>query len=272
MRCEGWVFVIATICLAAAPARAGFIVTYNSPSVQTADPTALCANDIAHICSIGTENFDARSTGTNQTFTTAFPIVSIAGNSYAISGTYTGVEINQADQYGGAGGSGKYAVTFTTAGYTLALSTTNPNGVNYFGFWLSALDKGNMLYFYNGGALVYTFTPTDMLNLVGTCPNSSGFCGNPNSDHLHANNGQPYAFLNFFDIGSTFTRIVFSENPLSGGYESDNQTVGYATALSGTVLTTAEPVSAAVLLAGLAGLGMMRRRRSAADGCAPITG
>ena len=42
-----------------------------------------------------------------------------------MSGAYSGVQINTADQYGGAGGTGKYAVTFSSAGYTLMLSSTN---------------------------------------------------------------------------------------------------------------------------------------------------
>ena len=66
-------------------------------------------------------------------------------NSDRQPGTYSSTTtILPADQYGGAGGTGNYPVTFTTAGYSVTLSavdTTNANApvpITYFGYWLSA--------------------------------------------------------------------------------------------------------------------------------------
>jgi hypothetical protein len=98
----------------------------------------------------------------------------------------------------------------------------------------------------------------------------SEYYGNP--DQAYGNAGQPYIFLNFFDTEGSFSKIVFTEFPAVGGYESDNQTVGhYLTMGSGTVIplvnsvvSTPEPASWAMMLIGFAGLGFAshRTRRS----------
>ncbi len=179
-------------------------------------------------------------------------------NGSGYSGTYTGgVQWSGADQYGGAGGTGTYAETFT--GYTL---TINPS-VNYFGLWFSALDAGNQLSFYRGSSLIYSFTPTDFLNLVGSCP-GTGFCGNPNTNFKGANNTQQYAYLNFYDPANTFDRIVFSQTG-GGGFESDNHGVAVLnSAPGGTLIGSPEPASfgTALLAAGLLVAGKWGRRRS----------
>ena len=64
-----------------------------------------------------------------------------------------GVQINPADVYGGAGGAGNYAVAFGNTPYTLTLTADpikDPQGINYFGYWLSALDAGNQVAFLQG--------------------------------------------------------------------------------------------------------------------------
>lgn len=148
-----------------------------------------------------------------------------------------------------------YAVTFNTSGYSLDLSTTDKRGINYFGYWLSALDPGNIIQFYRSGALVYTFTPANVIKAIGT---ASAYFGNPNMPFAGSNNSQAYAFINVFDKGSAFDHIVFSENPQVGGYESDNHTVGFSTKAGGN--SVPEPAGIAVLGFGLIGMARLRRR------------
>jgi hypothetical protein len=172
-------------------------------------------------------------------------------NGGSITGTYTGdVVIKNANQYGGAGGTGQYIAPPNGGSYTLTLSTP----VNYFGLWFSALDRGNELAFYENNTLLYSFSPTDYAHLVGACP--TVYCGNPNSDFYKQDSPQQYAYLNFYDTNASFNKIVFSENPAAGEFESDNQTVGIVSSTpQGTVLTaTPEPSTWALGLTGLTGL------------------
>lgn len=221
-----------------------FNVTYENAGVQ---------NSTADFSSVGVETFDLRGLGGGQSFATDF------GTGGVISGTYTGVDILSADQYGGAGGSGNYASTFSTAGYSLNLTTSDPAGINYFGFWLSALDSGNTLTFSKAGTTLFTFDPTNVLNLVGSKP---AFFGNPNAPFTGNNGGQPYVFLNFYNTNGTFDKVTFSENPTVGGYESDNHTVGFFTKQGGTpVPGVPEPATWGMMIAGFGLVGMAMRRR-----------
>jgi hypothetical protein len=230
------------------------VATYEPAGVQLPGTGALCAG--TSICVVGTQNFDSSSGGS---ITTDF------GTSNRIVGTYTGgLRVNNADQYGGAGGGGKYLVAFQSTGpYTLSLTTSGGiPGVNYFGLWFSALDDGNLLQFYRDNTLLYSFTPTDFINLVGSCPSSSGFCGNPNSNRLGQNSSQQYAYLNFYDPTNFFNKIVFSEPNGGGGFESDNHSVAYMNpvVVSGTVINTPEANTFGTGLLGVFLLGCANRR------------
>ena len=252
------VFVAGLATAAAASAVVPFDVRYESeaPGIQ---------NTTATFSVGGVETFDSLPTGNGQSFTTDF------GTSGAITGSYSSVQINGADQYGGAGGTGQYAVTFTTSGYSLDLASTIPGGVNYFGYWLSALDRGNQVTFYSKGQLLFTFDPSDVIAAVNSHADAADYYGNPNSPY-RVNGGEPYVFLDFFDDKGSFDKVVFAENPQSGGYESDNHTVGhFLTKGTGTDVPLSpgsfpgavpEPASWAMMLAGfgLVGIGARRRR------------
>jgi hypothetical protein len=199
-----------------------------------------------------------------------FPVLTTVGSpTGTISGAYSGsIDINQSDEYGGAGGIGHYA-SVSDGSYTLKLTTSSGlSGVNYFGLWFSALDAGNDLKFYEKNALgtetiLYDFTPALFQSLVGSCSSSSNaFCGNPSGTYKGDDATEQFAFLNFFDLTGYFDEIVFTEST-NAGFESDNQTVGYIDPITvnGTAIGAApEPGSFALLLTGILVLIGFRRR------------
>ena len=79
--------------------------------------------------------------------------------------------------------------------------------------------------FFQNSTQLFTFDATVLRNFVNAQPNASAYRCNPNAP-ANRNCGEPYAFLNFYAHGGTsFDRIVF-DHVTSGGYESDNHTVG----------------------------------------------
>jgi hypothetical protein len=235
----------AIAALVSAPAMAGVTITYEGPGVQ---------NTTATFDFVGVETFESRSTGSGQTFGSSF------GGS-EISGTYSNVRIDAVNVYGSAGGVGNHAVTFTDEGYSLSLSTARPEGINYFGYWLSALDRGNKLDFYKAGELVYSFTPSAVSAAIGPCPDAgNGYCGNPNFDPKPVGHEQ-FAFVNiYFEDGLTIDQVLFYESPEVGGYESDNHTVGYFIDKGGSGVP--EPATWAMLITGFGLVGFAARRRN----------
>jgi hypothetical protein len=201
----------------------------------------------------GIETFDSRPLGIGS-FSTDF-------GSSPITGSYTGVNILTADQYGGAGNAGQYAVTGLSgvSSYSIDFTQTGAKGINYFGYWLSALDSGNTVEFFNGATSLGTFNPADVLSFVG---GNSAYFGNP---YNGANGGQPYVFVDFYLNSGTFDRIQFGETLAAAGYESDNHTVGWFKSMGdGTVISgVPEPSTWAMLLLGFGGIGAMMRRRNA---------
>jgi hypothetical protein len=241
---------LAALLAASTLARADtFMLNYEAPGLQTTTAT---------FSVVGVETFDEQPVGINAAgFTTDF------GTQGAITGVYSGpagVEIRAATEYGGAGGTGNYIVAYGSDPYTLTLSsnpTLDPEGINYFGFWLSALDAGNIVTFYRSGVELYQVTPADVSAITALNPS---YYGNPNPAFLGQNPTQPYVFINFYDTNGTFNQITFTEDPAVGGYESDNHTVGFYTEVGG-VGGVPEPPTWAMLIVGFGGLGIAGWRR-----------
>lgn len=246
----------ATALLLSAPASAAITFNYELPGVQ---------NTTATFDYSGVETFDTRELGSGKNFETDF---GTTGKPIVITGVYSNVDIREADQYGGAGGNTRYAEVDGEP-YSLKLSAVDGDGeavpLTYFGYWLSALDRGNQLKFLKNGVEVASITPENVLGTTKSCPNFEGsynpYCGNPNDPlATRRNKGEPYAFINvYFSDGHSFDEILFSEVPDVGDYESDNHTVGYFISKGGVV---PEPATWAMMIAGFGLVGMAARRRS----------
>lgn len=154
-----------------------------------------------------------------------------------------------AEQYGGAGGTGKYFdVDTNRSGNGQKVSTLNlATPQSYFGFWWSAGDSSNVLTFLSQGQVVYSMTTADVVNYIAKLPNKTSYYGNPNSTFKNQDSGEPFAFINFYDVGGTFDQVQFT-NIGGTGFESDNHTVatGY-NSINGNIVTTAVPESSSLL-------------------------
>ncbi|MBU1376557.1 MAG: PEPxxWA-CTERM sorting domain-containing protein [Alphaproteobacteria bacterium] len=229
MKLQTLAAVAAFATLFASTASAAVTVTYGAPGQQnTTVPLAIS----------GVETFDARSGGD---FTTDF------GTGGVITGSYSSPSILAADQYGGAGGTGAYAMTWSS--YQLDLTTTQPGGVNYLGLWLSAVDAGNTIQLFNGSTQLFTLTGTDVMNALA---DDWHYKGNPTDAFKDQDYGEKFVFVNLAST-TAFDRVVFSAS--GGGLETDNHTVGYAAA------PVPEPTTWIMMIVGFGGVGGMLRAR-----------
>lgn len=236
--------VAASLAFLATPASAAsFLVTYEAAGVT---------NSTAGFDYFGIETFDGKIGQTH--FTSTF-----LHEGVQIDLEYKDVVVIPADQFGGAGGSdyGVVGLNSPNRSYTIDITTTVDgvagNGVNYFGYWLSALDGENYVSFWKEGVKVFEYAPTDVLALLAGQPD---YWGHPTTGQ---NPGEPYVFLNFFYDGGTFDRVVFTQGPGTAGYESDNHTLGFYNRTSGTPVP--EPAAIGLIGVGLLGVAALRRRR-----------
>jgi hypothetical protein len=175
-----------------------FTITIGPPGAQT---SSVASNGVV-------ETFDELTPGAPTNF--AFDSV----------GIYNQGNINRANVFGGAGGTGNFLTANNT---TLMLDAPQ----RYFGMWWSAGDPRNVLQFYSGNALLQTFTTKDVINYINNLPAAERamYYGNPNANFKGGDGGEPFAFINFFadpdNESVTFNKIVFS----GSGFESDNHTI-----------------------------------------------
>lgn len=213
----------------AMPAAAAVNVTLEAPGAVNTTRTDL---------NYGVETFDSWAPGVYTSIATDF-------NGSDWNGTYSGSKIMVSDQWGGADGSNYVVALDKGSIYTLDLDKS----ANYFGFWLSALSPGNTLAFYDGGNLVQSYDYTSLSAIVAAT--GLDYKGKPGTGQTPT---EDFAFMNFdFTGGDSYNKIVFSQTA-SGGFESDNHTVGSL---------VPEPATWAMMIAGFGLVGsLVRRRRS----------
>lgn len=228
--------VILSAAIVSRPATAAsFQVTVEDPGVMNAK--------LSLLKDAYTQNFDGQASGFNQN---GFKWIA---NGQTI-GQYSNVLIINADQYGGADGTGKYfdvdqarsgkaKQTFST------LKLTTPQ--KYFGFWWSAGDSNNVLQFLSKGETVYKMTTKDVVDMIGKLSNKQAYYGNPNSQFKGKDGNEAFAFINFYNTDGTFDEIKFT-NIGGTGFESDNHTIA-------ANYTRAVPESSFVL--GIASIGFV---------------
>ena len=204
--------VVATLIASASTAQASVVFTLSPPGAQSS-PFASNPGSI-------TETFDSLPTG----------ILASPGSFTIGSYTASSTDIADANAYGGAGGTGKFA--FVKPG-PLAISV-QPS--KYVGFWLSALSTVNTVNIYGtGNTLLATFTASSIASLIGTpsSPNQvlaidgatysgADYYGNPNyNPKLDPTEAFVYVNLQLSDPNVDFVGLDFS----GGNFEFDNITI-----------------------------------------------
>jgi hypothetical protein len=215
-------------------------------------------------------SFQADGSYLTETFDS---LASLAASGTLAVGNYTAsgpMKVVAASKYGGAGGTGKYAVTDSNGELSVALGTPS----KYIGLWFTCSNPGNYIDVYSGANLLATFDTQSLDDIVGlkASPNSvlasdgnyySGdlWYGNPNPGLNDSDVGRfVYAYVNMglSDPNATFDRIV-----MRGAYfEFDNLT----TSSSSFVSVVPEPAGCATLAGVLMlGFSMSRRRAIGSD-------
>lgn len=220
-----------TLALAGAAQATTVVKTFEAPTVQ--NTTVLFQH-------VGVETFNNRGTGV-KSFANDF------GTGGQLVASFQNIPIRGADLWGGSGGAGLYPALFSPQVATISFN----RGVDYVGFWLSALSGGHSIKVYDGANVVAQYTSS---NLFTGLPNDPAYFGNPTPNFSGQAGHERFAFVNLTAQGGTFDRIVFSQTS-GGGLEFDNFTVG-ANAVP-------EPGTWAMMILGFGAMGAVLRRRRA---------
>jgi hypothetical protein len=135
----------------------------------------------------------------------------------SVIGTYSmGARIVSPNAFGGANQSNYAATGNQSNTTTYSLSFAAPQ--SFFGLYWQAADVLNQIQFFNGANLVASFQSGEVFNGLG-----AAYFGNPNTGQ---NTGERYAYINFIATNaSAFDRIVFNNNGLVTGFETDNHSI-----------------------------------------------
>jgi hypothetical protein len=259
---------------------AAIVVTLSDPGQEYPDFSALCQANAT--CVYGTETFSGLSAtvpvgqilGAGQSFVSSFTTgTNNLGGGYGITGTYTGALLNQGgNQYGGSFNTGtgtlnSYPDASGTSAYSLNLAPSGVPGINYFGVWITAMDATNKLVLHLSDGSTYSFVSSNLKSYINQASNKDAYYGNPNPVASGVNgmdDGEPFAYVNFFDTDSFITGVDFT-NTSSSGFESSNDAAGYYNPLNlnvGTLIASDSPIpeasSVTLLAAGLSMPGLYR--------------
>lgn len=161
-----------------------------------------------------TENFDGIATGT---YGNSQSLVISNFGTFARTGSNTGniLIISTFNQFGGAGGAGRYLQALDT---TLTFNTTQ----RYIGFWWSAGNSsgtGNNVTVNLTNGSTESFNAGTLSTALGSCPGSN-YCNNPNSAVAGRVTNELYAYVHIRnEIG--FNSVRFNGQ----GFELDNVSI-----------------------------------------------
>ena len=172
------------------------------------------------------------SNPSSETFDT-LPTASIGTSGAWAVGTYTATNgsVAVANQYGGAGGTGKFLNVSSAP--AAPISVVLQGNRRYVGFWWSAGDANNAIRFYDAaGNLLVSFTTASLTAILtgagnitsidGTSYAKSAYYGNPNPPAGRVTN-EPFGFINLLIKGTTTS---FSRIEISGtSFELDNTSI-----------------------------------------------
>ena len=180
------------------------------------------------------------------------------------SATINKINVMAANQYGGAADAtfpdgSPFAVQSKggTEGNTPVTTMTLASPINYFGLWWSAGDPANFLYFYSGSKLIAEMSTAYLKTEIASAP---AYFGNPTPGSNHGkDSNEPFAFLNFFNMGSDGITSIVLSNSASSGFESDNWT--FRTAVYGSDPSDG-PTLPGVLVEDVSGTNIVARYTS----------
>jgi hypothetical protein len=188
------------------------------------------------------------SNATTQTITFPNNVGTFARPAGSTGAAYS---ISAFNQYGGAGGTGRF---ITASNTLLTLNTTQ----RYVGFWWSAGNSPNDVTINLVGGGTEVFDAGTISNALGGCPNrtingvtsANPYCNNPNTAVIGRTTNELYAYVHIRNE-TGFNSVRFSGT----GFELDNISVSEtvparvateSTFSSATVRTTCSDVTAAV--------------------------
>ena len=222
------ILTLTALCLWLAPltASAAFTMTTSAAGVQT-----------SAVAGVTTETFNGFPVSNSYSLISTLNYA-LTGNPFAIVA---------ADQYGGAGGVGRYFSVgdpSTQPPMPASATMTFVSPKTYLGLWLSAIDDGNKIEFFSGVTSVGLFDGNGLAASL-----SSTYSG------VNGNLGEKAAYLNF--TGITFDKLVISSRQGSG-FEADNFSFGSAPGNAVPEPTTMTLGLIGTLMAG--GIARFRRK------------